>query len=155
FRSGQWVRISSPAFSCAFNECHAFSLASAPQSPTLELYIKAVGPWTWKMRSEIIRAQATGSPYPLVHMNGPYGDGNQEWTNYEVAILVGGGIGVTPYASTLTDLVLETTSGRHHKVKCKKVYFLWICPTHKNYEWFVDVLKDVEELDQNRLLETH
>ncbi|KHJ77438.1 FAD-binding domain protein, partial [Oesophagostomum dentatum] len=155
FRSGQWVRISSPAFSCAFNECHAFSLASAPQSPTLELYIKAVGPWTWKMRSEIMRAQATGSPYPLVHMNGPYGDGNQEWTNYEVAILVGGGIGVTPYASTLTDLVLETTSGRHHNVKCKKVYFLWICPTHKNYEWFVDVLKDVEELDKNDLLETH
>ncbi|VDM83812.1 unnamed protein product [Strongylus vulgaris] len=78
FRSGQWVRISSPAFSCAFNECHAFSLASAPQAPTLELYIKAVGPWTWKMRSEIIRAQANGSPYPLVHMNGPYGDGNQD-----------------------------------------------------------------------------
>ncbi|XGW18396.1 hypothetical protein V3C99_002767 [Haemonchus contortus] len=155
FRSGQWVRISSPAFSCAFNECHAFSLASAPQSPTLELYIKAVGPWTWKLRSEIIRSQASGSPYPYVHMNGPYGDGNQEWTNYEVAILIGGGIGVTPYASTLTDLVLETTSGRHHNVKCKKVYFLWICPTHKNYEWFVDVLKDVEELDQNRLLETH
>ncbi|WKX98615.1 hypothetical protein Q1695_013921 [Nippostrongylus brasiliensis] len=155
FRSGQWVRISSPAFSCAFNECHAFSLASAPQSPTLELYIKAVGPWTWKMRSEIIRAQAGGSPYPLVHMNGPYGDGNQEWTNYEVAVLVGGGIGVTPYASTLTDLVLETTSGRHHNIKCKKVYFLWVCPTHKNYEWFVDVLKDVEELDQNHLLETH
>ncbi|KAK6741023.1 hypothetical protein RB195_009088 [Necator americanus] len=155
FRSGQWVKISSPAFSCAFNECHAFSLASAPQSPTLELYIKAVGPWTWKMRSEIIRAQANGSPYPLVHMNGPYGDGNQEWTNYEVAILIGGGIGVTPYASTLTDLVLETTSGRHHNVKCKKVYFLWICPTHKNYEWFVDVLKDVEELDTNELLETH
>uniref|UniRef100_A0A0K0D3M0 FAD-binding FR-type domain-containing protein n=1 Tax=Angiostrongylus cantonensis TaxID=6313 RepID=A0A0K0D3M0_ANGCA len=183
FRSGQWVRISSPAFSCAFNECHAFSLASAPQSPTIELYIKVVGPWTWKLRSEIIRAQASNSPYPFVHMNGPYGDGNQifsnfndseskvllysaifsatyllssfvgpvveykcqakhlaqEWTNYEVAVLIGGGIGVTPYASTLTDLV----------------YFLWICPTHKNYEWFIDVLKDVEELDQNRLIEGH
>ncbi|VDM57623.1 unnamed protein product [Angiostrongylus costaricensis] len=139
FRSGQWVRISSPAFSCAFNECHAFSLASAPQSPTLELYIKVVGPWTWKLRSEIIRAQASNSSYPFVHMNGPYGDGNQEWTNYEVAVLIGGGIGVTPYASTLTDLV----------------YFLWICPTHKNYEWFIDVLKDVEELDQNRLIEGH
>ncbi|KAJ1347776.1 BLI-3 blue-light-inducible Bli-3 protein [Parelaphostrongylus tenuis] len=155
FRSGQWVRISSPAFSCAFNECHAFSLASAPQSPTLELYIKVVGPWTWKLRSEIIRAQANCSPYPLVHMNGPYGDGNQEWTNYEVAVLIGGGIGVTPYASTLTDLVLETTSGRHHNIKCRKVYFLWICPSHKNYEWFVDVLKDVEDLDQNRLIEGH
>ncbi|CAI4224724.1 unnamed protein product [Auanema sp. JU1783] len=158
FKSGQWIRISSPAFSCNFNEHHAFSIASAPQVPTLELYIKAVGPWTWKLRSEIIRCQATGAPYPLVHLNGPYGDGNQEWMNYEVAILVGGGIGVTPYASTLTDLVLETRSGRHHNVKCKKVYFLWICPTHKNYEWFVDVLKSVEDDDANSdhpLLETH
>ncbi|KAK6030681.1 hypothetical protein OSTOST_03180 [Ostertagia ostertagi] len=40
FRSGQWVRISSPTFSSTFNEWHAFSLASAPQSPTVELYIK-------------------------------------------------------------------------------------------------------------------
>nr|CDJ88669.1 FAD-binding 8 and Ferric reductase domain containing protein [Haemonchus contortus] len=155
FRSGQWVRISSPTFSSVFNEWHAFSLASAPQSPTVELYIKAAGPWTWKLRSEILSSHADGSPYPLLHMAGPYGDGNQEWSSYEVAVMVGGGIGVTPYASTLTDLVLEITSARHHNVKCKKVYFLWICPTHKNYEWFVDVLKGVEELDQNRVIETH
>ncbi|CAJ0580698.1 unnamed protein product, partial [Mesorhabditis spiculigera] len=155
FKSGQWVRISSPAFSCNFNEHHAFSLASAPQAPTLELYIKAVGPWTWKLRAEIMKAQANSSPYPLIHLTGPYGDGNQDWTNYEVAVLIGGGIGVTPYASTLTDLVLETSSGKYNLVKCKKVYFLWICPTHKNYEWFVDVLKDVEDLDQGRILETH
>ncbi|CAJ0942291.1 unnamed protein product, partial [Mesorhabditis belari] len=155
FKSGQWVRISSPAFKCSFNEHHAFSLASAPQAPTLELYIKAVGPWTWKLRAEIMRAQATSSPYPLIHLTGPYGDGNQDWTNYEVAVLIGGGIGVTPYSSTLTDLVLETSSGKHNLVKCKKVYFLWICPTHKNYEWFIDVLKDVEDLDQGRILETH
>uniref|UniRef100_A0A0N4WSV0 NAD(P)H oxidase (H2O2-forming) n=1 Tax=Haemonchus placei TaxID=6290 RepID=A0A0N4WSV0_HAEPC len=155
FCSGQWVRISSPTFSSVFNEWHAFSLASAPQSPTVELYIKAAGPWTWKLRSEILSAHADGSPYPLLHMAGPYGDGNQEWNSYEVAVMVGGGIGVTPYASTLTDLVLEITSALHHNVKCKKVYFLWICPTHKNYEWFVDVLKGVEELDQNRVIETH
>ncbi|KAK6047632.1 FAD-binding domain protein, partial [Cooperia oncophora] len=77
FRSGQWVRISSPTFSSTFNEWHAFSLASAPQSPTVELYIKAVGPWTWKLRSEILRTQAGASSYPLLHMRGPYGDGNQ------------------------------------------------------------------------------
>uniref|UniRef100_A0A1I7XRB6 EF-hand domain-containing protein n=1 Tax=Heterorhabditis bacteriophora TaxID=37862 RepID=A0A1I7XRB6_HETBA len=73
---------------------------------------KTVGPWTWKLRSEIIRAQASGSPYPLLHLNGPYGDGNQ-------------------------------------------IYFLWVCPSHKNYEWFIDVLKDVEDLDSHGILETH
>jgi predicted ferric reductase len=55
-------------------------------------------------------------------MNGPYGDGNQEWSQYEVAVLIGGGIGVTPYASVLSDLVLETSSEKHSDIKCKKVH---------------------------------
>ncbi|VIO91716.1 Uncharacterized protein BM_BM4466 [Brugia malayi] len=145
FRSGQWVRISCPAFSCTFNELHAFSLASAPQASTLELYIKAVGPWTWNLRNQIA----------LLHLHGPYGDGNQDWRNFEIAVLIGGGIGVTPYASILTDLVTEKMSGRYTNVKCEKVYFIWVCSTHKNYEWFIEVLHNVEELDKEDLLEIH
>nr|CAD2201224.1 unnamed protein product [Meloidogyne enterolobii] len=131
FRSGQWVRISCPALSCAFNEHHAFSLASAPQAQTLALFIKAVGPWTWSLRNEITEAQENGLVYPVLNLDGPYGDGNQEWYNHEVVVMVGGGIGVTPYASTLMDLVLERASGNHSGIRCKRVYFLWICPTHK------------------------
>lgn len=78
---------------------------------------------------------------------------------------------VTPYASTLMDLVLEKSSGNHSEIKCKKVYtprknihfvllivgliqvyFLWICPSHKNFEWFVDVLKSVETYDTDGIL---
>uniref|UniRef100_A0A915PEP6 NAD(P)H oxidase (H2O2-forming) n=1 Tax=Setaria digitata TaxID=48799 RepID=A0A915PEP6_9BILA len=155
FRSGQWVRISCPAFSCTFNELHAFSLASAPQASTLELYIKAVGPWTWNLRNEIACSHSSGTPYPVLHLHGPYGGGNQEWRNFELAVLIGGGIGVTPYASILTDLVLEKTSHRHTHIKCEKVYFIWVCPTHKNFEWFIEVLRNVEELDKEDLLEIH
>ncbi|KAK0417047.1 hypothetical protein QR680_012805 [Steinernema hermaphroditum] len=154
FRSGQWIRVSCPAFSCSFNERHAFSIASAPQAPTIELYIKAVGPWTWNLRNEISIAQATGGPFPVVHMTGPYGDGNQTWQNFEVAVMIGGGIGVTPFASTLADLAVETSSGKHSEIRCKKVYFLWICPSHKNYEWFVDELRGVEALTEG-VLEIH
>ncbi|OZC08712.1 FAD-binding domain protein [Onchocerca flexuosa] len=155
FRSGQWVRISCPAFSCTFNELHAFSLASAPQASTLELYIKAVGPWTWNLRNQIACAHSNATPYPVLHLHGPYGDGNQDWRNFEVAVLIGGGIGVTPYASILTDLVIEKMSGRHTNIKCEKVYFIWVCSTHKNYEWFIEVLQNVEALDKENLLEMH
>ncbi|CAD5221006.1 unnamed protein product [Bursaphelenchus xylophilus] len=156
FRSGQWVRVSCPNFSCSFNTNHAFSIASAPQSKFVELYIKAVGPWTWQLRNEISECLTTGDTnYPAINLNGPFGDGNQEWHNYDVCVMVGGGIGVTPYASTLMDLVMETSADKHCNIRCKKVYFLWICPTHKNFEWFVDVLKEVESLDRNNLLEIH
>jgi dual oxidase len=32
---------------------------------------------------------------------------------------------------------------------------LWICPTHKNFEWFVEVLKKVEQADTRNIIETH
>lgn len=38
--------------------------------------------------------------------------------------MIGGGIGVTPYASTLMDLVLEKASGNHSGIKCKKVHHI-------------------------------
>lgn len=37
--------------------------------------------------------------------------------------MIGGGIGVTPYASILTDLVMEKTSGRYTNIKCEKACF--------------------------------
>ena len=81
--------------------------------------------------------------------------GNQDWYKFEVAVMVGGGIGVTPYASILNDLVFGTSTNRYSGVACKKVYFLWICPSHRYFEWFIDVLRDVERKDVTNVLEMH
>lgn len=35
------------------------------------------------------------------------------------------------------------------------MYFLWICPSHKHFEWFIDVLRDVERKDVTDVLEIH
>ena len=72
-----------------------------------------------------------------------------------LAVMVGGGIGVTPYASILNDLVFGTSTNRYSGVACKKVYFLWICPSHRYFEWFIDVLRDVERKDVTNVLEMH
>ena len=56
---------------------------------------------------------------------------SQDWYKFEIAVMVGGGIGVTPYASILNDLVFGTSTNRYSGVACKKVYFLWICPSHR------------------------
>ena len=47
-----------------------------------------------------------------VRIEGPFGGGNQDWYKFEVAVMVGGGIGVTPYASILNDLVFGTSTNR-------------------------------------------
>lgn len=55
-----------------------------------------------------------------LYLDGPFGEGHQEWTDYEVSVLVGAGIGVTPFASILKDLVFK--SSVKCKFHCKKVH---------------------------------
>lgn len=56
---------------------------------------------------------------PQLYLDGPFGEGHQEWTDYEVSVLVGGGIGVTPFTSILKDLVFK--SSIKSRIQCKKV----------------------------------
>lgn len=159
FLSGQWVRVACTAFRS--DEFHAFTLTSAPQADHLSIHVRAQGPWTWKLRSMFDPANLQYNKLlhnklpPRIRIEGPFGGGNQDWYKYEVAVMIGGGIGVTPYASILQDLVFGTSNSRYSSVNYKKVYFIWICPSHRNFEWFIDVLRDVEERDVTNLLEMH
>ena len=154
YLSGQWVRLSCTAFRS--NEFHSFTLTSAPHENFLSCHIKAQGPWTWKLRNYFDPCNYNPEDeHPKIRIEGPFGGGNQDWYKFEVAVMVGGGIGVTPYASMLNDLVFGTSTNRYSGVACKKVYFLWICPSHKHFEWFIDVLRDVERKDVTDVLEIH
>ena len=90
-----------------------------------------------------------------IKLQGPFGGGNQDWYKFEIAVMIGAGIGITPYASILNDLVYGTSTNKFSGVACRKVYFLWICPCHRNYEWFIEVLRDVEEKDITNVLDIH
>ncbi|GIY32341.1 dual oxidase [Caerostris darwini] len=89
----------------------------------LSVHVKAQGPWTWKLRNYFDPSNLSDGPLPKIRLEGPYGGGNQDWYKFEVAVMVGGGIGVTPYASILNDLVFGTSTNRYSGVACKKVYF--------------------------------
>ena len=54
-----------------------------------------------------------------MYVDGPYGEGHQDWHRYDVSIMVGGGIGVTPFASILKDAVEKSRNGV--KFPCRKV----------------------------------
>ena len=36
-----------------------------------------------------------------------------------------------------------------------QVYFVWVTGSQKHYEWFLDILRQVEEVDTQALVETH
>ena len=67
----------------------------------------------------------------------------QDIFQHEVGLLVGGGIGVTPFASILKSIFYKLTDG-NTQLRLKKVYFYWICPEIDSFEWFADLLINIE-----------
>ncbi|XP_063268433.1 dual oxidase 2 [Prinia subflava] len=152
YKSGQWVRIACMALGTT--EYHPFTLTSAPHDDTLSLHIRAVGPWTTRLR-ELYSPKnlALLGTLPKLYLDGPFGEGHQEWNKFEVSVLVGGGIGVTPFASILKDLVFK--SSINSKLLCKKIYFIWVTRTQRQFEWLTDIIREVEESDKNDLVSVH
>ncbi|XP_039744178.1 dual oxidase 1 isoform X2 [Pteropus medius] len=151
YKSGQWVRIACLALGTT--EYHPFTLTSAPHEDTLSLHIRAVGPWTTRLREIYSPPTDSCARYPKLYLDGPFGEGHQEWHKFEVSVLVGGGIGVTPFASILKDLVFKSSVS--HQVYCKKIYFIWVTRTQRQFEWLADIIREVEENDCQDLVSVH
>ncbi|KAL4613374.1 dual oxidase 1-like [Arapaima gigas] len=164
YRSGQWVRIA--CLELGTSEYHPFTLTSAPHEETLSLHIRAVGPWTSRLRETFApekvaelgaytkaSEQTLPSQIDALYLDGPFGESHQDWKNFEVSVLVGGGIGVTPFASILKDLVFNSSA--KFKFQCKKVYFIWVTRTQRQFEWVSDIIRDVEEMDAQDLVSVH
>lgn len=152
YKSGQWVRIA--CLELGEGEYHPFTLTSAPHEEHLSLHIRAVGPWTMNMRKTYDINNRDGKPFPKLYLDGPFGEGHQDWYRYQVAVLVGGGIGVTPFASILKDIVFKSRTA-NVRFPCEKVYFLWVTRTQKHFEWLTDIIKEVEENDPMHLVNVH
>lgn len=150
YKSGQWVSIA--CLSHAKNEYHPFTLTSAPHEDTLSLHIRALGPWTWNIRNIFDPENLKDGPYPKLYLDGPYGAGQQDWYQYDVSVLVGAGIGVTPYASILKNFVHMATMRTTYKMKCQKLYFIWVTGSQKHFEWLLDIIREVEEVDQKGIV---
>ncbi|KAG0214369.1 hypothetical protein BGX28_002186 [Mortierella sp. GBA30] len=89
---------------------------------------------------------------PRVLIDGPYGSPSEDAFNYEIAVLVGAGIGVTPFASVLKHIwysVMQPTK----VITLRKVYFFWVCRDRDAFEWFQDLLIALEEQNLTDFLE--
>uniref|UniRef100_A0A453KUT9 FAD-binding FR-type domain-containing protein n=1 Tax=Aegilops tauschii subsp. strangulata TaxID=200361 RepID=A0A453KUT9_AEGTS len=121
YRSGQYIFLQCPMISPF--EWHPFSITSAPGDDYLAVHIRTNGDWTQELKrifvenyftphmnrrtsfSELGAAEPRPTPAPKLLVDGPYGAPAQDFRNYDVLLLVGLGIGATPFISILKDLL--------------------------------------------------
>nr|XP_027788606.1 NADPH oxidase 1 isoform X1 [Marmota flaviventris] len=136
---GQYIFVNCPSIS--FLEWHPFTLTSAPEEDFFSIHIRAAGDWT----ENLIRTfEQQNSLIPRIEVDGPFGTASEDVFQYEVAVLVGAGIGVTPFASILKSIWFKLQHS-DHKLKTQKIYFYWICRETGAFAWFKDLLTSLEQ----------
>ncbi|KAG6332505.1 hypothetical protein ID866_6582 [Astraeus odoratus] len=90
-------------------------------------------------------------PPPKVRIDGPYGAPAEDVFDNEVALLIGAGIGVTPFASILKHIWYRQKSGDLGSLR--KVEFFWVCRDAPSFGWFQSLLRNIEaaQFDPNFL----
>ncbi|KAF2459341.1 ferric reductase NAD binding domain-containing protein [Lineolata rhizophorae] len=91
---------------------------------------------------------------PRVYIDGPFGSASEDVFKFEIAVLVGAGIGVTPFASILKSIWYRINYPQG-KTRLRKVYFFWICRDFGSFEWFRSLLLAIEAQDLDDRIEIH
>uniref|UniRef100_U3IFZ3 FAD-binding FR-type domain-containing protein n=1 Tax=Anas platyrhynchos platyrhynchos TaxID=8840 RepID=U3IFZ3_ANAPP len=136
---GQYIFVNCPAISLL--EWHPFTLTSAPEEDFFSIHIRAAGDWTERI---IDTFQQQKPEMPRIEVDGPFGTASEDVFQYEVAMLVGAGIGVTPFASILKSIWYKFQQA-DQTLKTKKIYFYWLCRDTGAFAWFNDLLASLEQ----------
>jgi len=80
-----------------------------------------------------------------LQVDGPYGSPFQDVSKFPVGVVITAGIGATPFAALLNQMRQEVESAQSYG-KLTKLYFIWVCRTHDDMSWFVDLLHRTSSL---------
>ncbi|KAJ7288772.1 NADPH oxidase [Mycena rebaudengoi] len=171
-RAGQYIYINCPEIS--FFQWHPFTLTSAPEEDYISIHVRVVGDFTRALSRAVgcdfESARDKGAPVggkvvnmaanptmnrilPRIMVDGPFGSSSEDFLNYETILMVGAGIGVTPFASILKSIWYRMNNfSQTGRTRLSKVYFTWVIRDFSTAEWFHSLLHAIEEQDtQNKI----
>ena len=141
----------------AKHEWHPFTISSAPESGALTFHVRSLGNWTSALRRHVEQRESSEGPEghaPIeAYVDGPYGSPSAHIFDSRFAVFIGAGIGVTPFASVLASFVLRANG--EHPPKLTKAHFFWLNKDQYSFEWFAELLTELEEEDSRQLLDVH
>ncbi|MFO0554780.1 MAG: ferric reductase-like transmembrane domain-containing protein [Polyangiaceae bacterium] len=148
YEPGDFVFICVP--SVARGEWHPFTLTSAPEhKSSLTVHVRSLGNWTRALRERY--SVPIGHYGQAIYVDGPYGTPSAHIFEHEHAVLVGAGIGVTPFASVLKSLHMKRQLGEPGRLR--RLHFVWISREQESFEWFTQLLSELESKNDSGWLD--
>lgn len=160
YKAGQWLFLNCPSVSR--HQWHPFTITSCPFDPYISVHIRQVGDFTRELADALGAglcqsklydeldplgmyevALVNGEKMPRIRIDGPYGAPAEDVFDNEVAVLIGTGIGVTPWAAILKNIWHLRTSPNPPR-RLRRVEFIWVCKDTSSFEWFQALLSSLE-----------
>ena len=160
YKAGQWLLLNVPSVSTT--QWHPFTITSCPFDPYISVHVRQVGDWTRDLGDALGAgpsqakefdgldlmgiyeiALQNGQEMPAIRVDGPYGAPAEDVFDNEIAVLVGTGIGVTPWASILKN-IWHLRAGPNPPHRLRRVEFIWVCKDTSSFEWFQTLLSSLE-----------
>ncbi len=101
YQAGQYILLQVPQISRF--QWHPFTVSTCT-GREVQLHIKTDGNWTSQLRR---LNKETGSELKYVGIDGPFGAPAQRFYDFDYSIVVGAGIGITPFSGILNDLQMR------------------------------------------------
>lgn len=160
YKAGQWLFLQVPAVSNT--QWHPFTITSCPFDPYVSVHVRQVGDFTRALGDALgcgpsqaktydgldpmgmyEIALQNGQKMPALRIDGPYGAPAEDVFDNEIAVLIGTGIGVTPWASILKNIWHMRASPNPPR-RLRRVEFIWVCKDTTSFEWFQTLLSSLE-----------
>ncbi|KAE9368645.1 hypothetical protein N431DRAFT_444062 [Stipitochalara longipes BDJ] len=164
YKAGQWLFLNVPSVSKA--QWHPFTITSCPFDPYISVHVRQVGDFTRALGDALGAGNAqaklydgvdpmgmyevalqNGQQMPELRIDGPYGAPAEDVFDNEIAVLIGTGIGVTPWAAILKN-IWHMRNGPNPPTRLRRVEFIWVCKDTTSFEWFQVLLSSLEAQSQ-------
>lgn len=160
YKAGQWLFLNVPSISK--HQWHPFTITSCPFDPYISVHVRQVGDFT-RALGDALGAGASqsklyddvdqmgmfevalqkGQTMPELRIDGPYGAPAEDVFDNEIAVLIGTGIGVTPWAAILKN-IWHLRNGPNPPQRLRRVEFIWVCRDTTSFTWFQALLSSLE-----------
>jgi NADPH oxidase len=164
YKAGQWLFLNVPSVSG--QQWHPFTITSCPFDPYISVHVRQVGDFTRALGDALGAGSAQSKLYddvdpmgmyevalqkgqtmPELRIDGPYGAPAEDVFDNEIAVLIGTGIGVTPWAAILKN-IWHMRQGPNPPTRLRRVEFIWVCKDTTSFEWFQTLLSSLETQSQ-------
>jgi len=127
FLPGHYVQLFDPTIS---NVSHPFTVNTVPgKAKQLRIIFNASGKFTSQLAKRIHQDAMNSANMPHLYIHGYLGTPNRinEVLNHDVAVMIAGGVGITPYLSLLHHVHDILTKSVPDAFPTKRIVLIWTC----------------------------